>query len=208
MISFSQYLEEARVHPDLAAHGITPEHIKNFMALQKASASIGDDPYSATKGQRISHGRARNKFWGDESLTNAQRNKIYSHYDTHGAKGMMEAKSSLPSPEPLAQKSFQDVSKSLGKGKTNAMLKHPWLKEYGSWDQAYKHGVSSSNFHEVEVYPYMRSSHTTSDGKVRPTTMLRFHFSDKGVSQVHKFTRDKDNLTSNWKHSKSWKEEK
>lgn len=111
----------------------------------------------------------------------------------------------LATPEPTSQKSFQDVSKALGKGKTNAMLKHKWFTEYGQWEKAYKHGVSSSNFHEVEVYPYMPSVHTTPEGNVRPTTMLRFHFSDKGVTQIHKFMRDKD-PKSDWKHVKSLKE--
>lgn len=110
----------------------------------------------------------------------------------------------LAAPEPSTQKSFADVSKALGKGKTNAMLKHKWYTEYGQGEKAYKHGVSSSNFHEVEVYPYMPSVHQTPEGKVRPTTMLRFHFSDKGVIQVHKFMRDKD-PKSDWKHVKSLK---
>lgn len=113
----------------------------------------------------------------------------------------------LSPPEPTSQKSFQDVSKSLGKGKTNSMLKHKWFTEYSSWDKAYKHGVDRANFHEVEVYPYMSNVHTTPEGNVRPTTMLRFHFSDTKVSQVHKFMRDKD-PKSDWKHVKSWKTDK
>lgn len=121
----------------------------------------------------------------------------------------------LPSPEPTTQKSFEAVSKALGKGKTSAMMKHKWFAEYSSWDKAYKHGVSKSNFHEVEVYPYMSSVHKTPEGNVRPTTMLRFHFADSGkVAQVHKFMRDKEpseeekrNPGSGWKHVKSWKKE-
>lgn len=90
MISFKDYLLEASVHPDLAAHGITTTHIKNFLDLQKKD--LGSDPYSATKGQKIAYGRARNKFYNDDSLTNVMRHKIHSHYDTHGVKGMMVGK--------------------------------------------------------------------------------------------------------------------
>lgn len=110
----------------------------------------------------------------------------------------------LPEPSEMKQKSFEDVSKALGKGKTSAMIKHKWFADYSSYDKAYKHGVSKTNFHEVEVYPYMKSVHTTPQGSVRPDTMLRFHFADSGkVTQVHKFMRPKD--SSDWKHVKSWK---
>ena len=121
----------------------------------------------------------------------------------------------LSPPEPTKQKSFQDVSKDLGKGKTNAMLKHTWFTEYGTWEKAYKHGVSKTNFHEVEVYPYMSSVHKTPEGSIRPTTMLRFHFADSGkVTQVHKFIRNKEpgaeeknNPGTGWIYVKSWKKE-
>lgn len=87
MISFKEYIQEASVHPDLAAHGITATHVKNFLDLQKKN--LGGDPYGATKGQKTAYGRARNKFYNDESLTNVMRHKMHSHYDTHGARGMM-----------------------------------------------------------------------------------------------------------------------
>lgn len=127
---------------------------------------------------------------------------------------LAEAKRALPQPEALQQKSFQDVSAALGKGKTTAMLKHKWFTEYGSWDKAYKHGVNSTQFHEVEVYPYMSSVHKTAEGRVRPTTMLRFHFADSGkVNQVHKFIRDKEPSSeeqrhpgAGWRYVKSWKD--
>lgn len=121
----------------------------------------------------------------------------------------------LPEPSPMQQKSAEDVSKALGKGKTNAMMKHKWMHDYHSYDKAYKHGVSRTQHHEVEVYPYMKSHHTTPEGHVRPTTMLRFHFKDSGhVAQVHKFVRDKEpsehekrHPGTGWKHVKSWKDE-
>lgn len=118
---------------------------------------------------------------------------------------IQEAK--LPAPSPVKQKSFNDVQDALGKGKTNAMLKHKWMSDYSMYEKAYKHGVDNANFHHVEVYPYMPSLHTTPEGKVRPNIMLRFHFADSNkVAQVHKFIRDKD-PSSDWKHAKSWKQD-
>lgn len=124
-----------------------------------------------------------------------------------------EARRPLPQPSSLEQKSFGDVSAALGKGKTTALLKHPWFNEYSSYDKAYKHGVDRAQFHEVEVYPYMDSVHRNAEGKIRPTIMLRFHFSDSGkISQVHKYMRDKEpgeeekmHPGSGWRHVKSWK---
>ena len=126
-----------------------------------------------------------------------------------------EAKRPLPQQQPLQQKSFQDVSSAIGKGKTTAMIKHKWFTQYQGFEKAYKHGVGSTQFHEVEVYPYMTSIHKTDDNKIRPTTMLRFHFSDSAkVSQVHKFIRDKEpsaeekrNPGGGWRYATSWKDE-
>jgi uncharacterized protein YodC (DUF2158 family) len=109
-----------------------------------------------------------------------------------------------PEHSPMAQKSVDDVKKALGAGKFNSMAKHKWFSEYGSYEKAYKHGVSRAGFHEVEVYPYMKDVHTTPEGAVRPTTMLTFHFSPTKVTQVHKFTRGQEKDAS-WKHTKSWK---
>jgi uncharacterized protein YodC (DUF2158 family) len=111
-----------------------------------------------------------------------------------------------PEHSPMTQKSVDDVKKALGAGKFNAMAKHKWFSEYGSYEKAYKHGVSRSGFHEVEVYPYMKDVHTTPEGAVRPTTMLTFHFSPTKVTQVHKFTRGQEKDAS-WKHAKSWKKD-
>jgi len=127
--------------------------------------------------------------------------------------GVKEAKRPLPQASELKQKSFADISAELGKGKTTALVKHKWFMDYSSYDKAYKHGVDRGQFHEVEVYPYMASVHKNEEGKVRPTTMLRFHFADAGkVSQVHKFIRDKEpgeeerrNPGTGWRYVKSWK---
>lgn len=127
-----------------------------------------------------------------------------------------EAKRALPQPQPLQQKSFQDVAAALGKGKINAMLKHKWFTDYNHWEKAYKHGVTPTQFHEVEVYPYMTSVHKTDDNKIRPTTMLRFHFSDSGrINQIHKFIRNKEPSSeekrdpgTGWRYVKSWKNDK
>jgi hypothetical protein len=123
--------------------------------------------------------------------------------------------SKLPTPEPSTQKSFEDVSKAIGKARTNALQKHKWMGDYHGFEKAYKHGVNRSQSHEVEVYPYMKAHHTTSDGNIRPTTMLRFHFSDSGkVMQAHKFMRDKEpseqersNPGTGWRHVTSWKKQ-
>lgn len=126
-----------------------------------------------------------------------------------------EAKRALPQEQPLQQKSFQDVSAAIGKGKTTSMLKHKWFTNYQGYEKAYKHGVSPTQFHEVEVYPYMTSVHKTEDNKIRPTTMLRFHFSDSAkVNQVHKFTRSKEPSSeekrdpgTGWRYVTSWKDD-
>lgn len=218
MISFKQYLEEAKVHPDLASHGITHEHIKKFMALQKADAVLGNDPYGATKGQRIAHGRARNKFWNDESLTNAQRHKIYSHYDKHGAKGMMSETKVSTEPKDLTQVRETDLPGLLGKGAFNSMVKHPWMKDWSSYEKAWKHGVSRAGFHTVEMYPYMKEVHAVAGG-IRPEHKLVFgvsHFGPSGkVVQVQKWYRPKEpneaekrhGPSAGWTHVKSWKKE-
>lgn len=88
MISLRDFINESTVHPNLASHGITAAHIKKYLAWKKTDAALGNDPYSATKGQRIAHGRARNNYYGDESLTNSQRHKIDRHFIEHGEKGM------------------------------------------------------------------------------------------------------------------------
>lgn len=102
-----------------------------------------------------------------------------------------------------------DLPGLLGKGAFNSLIKHPWMKDWSAYEHAWKHGVDSAGFHTVELYPYMRSVHTTPDGKIRPTTMVQFkvsHFGPSGkVVQAHKYTRASD-PTSEWKHVKGWKQ--
>ena len=117
----------------------------------------------------------------------------------------------------MTQCSAQDLQKLLGKGKMNAMIRHPWFQEYRNYEHAYKHGVTRAGFAKVEVYPFFREVHTTADGRIRPLIMLQFTFSYGGtkVIQVEKYFRDKEpdenekrlGPTAGWKHMKSWAEE-
>ena len=114
----------------------------------------------------------------------------------------------------MTQCSAQDLQKLLGKGKMNAMIRHPWFQEYRNYEHAYKHGVTRVGFAKVEVYPFFREVHTTADGRIRPLIMLQFTFSYGGtkVIQVEKYFRDKEpdenekrlGPAAGWKHMKSW----
>ncbi|CAB4852721.1 unannotated protein [freshwater metagenome] len=117
----------------------------------------------------------------------------------------------------MTQCSAPDLQKLLGKGKMNAMIRHPWFQEYRNYEHAYKHGISRSGFTQVEVYPFFREVHTNANGKIRPTAMLQFTFSYGGfkVVQVEKYYRDKEpdenekrlGPSAGWKHLKTWSKE-
>jgi len=116
--------------------------------------------------------------------------------------------------KPMTQCSSQDLQKFLGKGKTNALVKHPWFKRYSNHEHAFKHGVDRWGFTKVEVYPFFRSTNITAEGKLRPLIRLEFTFSYNGtkVVQVEEYYRDKEpnenekrmGPSAGWKHLKTW----
>lgn len=116
--------------------------------------------------------------------------------------------------KPMTQCSSQDLQKFLGKGKTNALVKHPWFKRYSNYEHAFKHGVDRLGFTKVEVYPFFRSTNITAEGKLRPLIMLEFTFSYNGtkVVQAEEYYRDKEpnenekrmGPSAGWKHIKTW----
>lgn len=122
-----------------------------------------------------------------------------------------------PAEKEITQVAEKDLVKILGKGKVNALAKHPWFKEYSNWEKAFRHGVSRAGFHIIEVLPYFGHTHTTAEGKIRPTTMLVFTFSYGGtkVIQVYKYIRDKDptedekkhGTRASWRIAKQWKDD-
>jgi hypothetical protein len=116
--------------------------------------------------------------------------------------------------KPMTQCTDRDLTGLLGKGKLNAMARHPWFQQYRNYERAYKHGVSKAGFTEVEVYFYFSGIHKTETGKIRPELMLKFTFSYSGtkVIQVSKYHRDKApndmeqkyGPSAGWKHLTDW----
>lgn len=118
--------------------------------------------------------------------------------------------------KPLTQVSSAQLPSLLGKGAFNSMIKHPWMKDWTSYEQAWKHGVTRAGFHTVELYPYMRSVHTV-NGAIRPEYKIVFtisHFGTSGrVVQAEKWQRSKvpsdveksHGPSAAWKHVKDWK---
>lgn len=106
----------------------------------------------------------------------------------------------------------------LGKGKTNAMLRHPWFQRYSSYEKAYRYARDRWGFVTVDMFPYMTSVNKTADGSIRPTIYVSFIFSYTGpkVVQAHQFRRDQDPdefekrnpVTGGWKHGSTWKADK
>lgn len=117
----------------------------------------------------------------------------------------------------LTQVSDQDLQKLLGKGKLNALVRHPWFQEYRNYTHAYKHGVSSSGFTIVEVYSYFPNMNVTAEGRIRPLIMVSFTFSYSGrkVIQAYKYHRAKEpdenekrmGPQAGWRHFKTWAKE-
>lgn len=122
-------------------------------------------------------------------------------------------------PKELIQVSGTDLPGLLGKGAFNSLIKHPWMSDWHAYKKAWKHGVSRSGFHTVEMYPYMEEVHSV-EGGIRPEHKLVFsisHFGPSGkVVQVQKWHRPKEpneqekrhGPSAGWKHVKSWKNEK
>jgi len=106
----------------------------------------------------------------------------------------------------------------LGKGKTNAMLRHPWFQRYSSYEKAYRYARDRWGFVTVDMFPYMPSVNKTADGSIRPTIYVSFVFSYTGpkVVQAHQFRRDQEPdefekrnpVTGGWKHGSTWKVDK
>lgn len=116
--------------------------------------------------------------------------------------------------KPMSQCTDQDLQKLLGKGRLNALVKHPWFQEYRNYEHAYKHGVSRAGFAKVQVYSYFQRINVTAEGKVRPLIMVEFTFSYSGrsVIQAEKYYREKEpddnekrmGPSAGWKHFKTW----
>ena len=111
----------------------------------------------------------------------------------------------------MTQCSTSDLQRILGQGKFNAMIKSKWYTSYSGYEKAYKHGVTRSGFHTVEVYPYFSEIHTNANGKVRPVDMLKFTFtlSTSQLMSVDKYHRSKEpdenekrlGPTAGWRHA-------
>lgn len=86
----------------------------------------------------------------------------------------------------------KELQLKIGKARINAMVKHPWFKDQIAHftDRAYLHRINHLGDHEVEVYPYFASLHTTDAGKIRPDKFLRFQFYKTKVTNVHLFRRE------------------
>ena len=112
----------------------------------------------------------------------------------------------------------QELVKLLGKGKTNAMLRHPWFQRYSSYQKAYRYARDQWGFVTVDMFPFMPGVNRTADGAIRPTIYVSFIFSYTGpkVVQAHQFTRPKEpdefelhnKITGGWRHTSSWKDVK
>ena len=142
---------------------------------------------------------------------------MWKAWEKSGADKHLVAEAAPQTEKEMTQCSAQDLQKLLGKGKMNALIRHPWFQEYRNYEHAYKHGVTRVGFAKVEVYPFFREVHTTADGRIRPLIMLQFTFSYGGtkVIQVEKYFRDKEpdenekrlGPAAGWKHMKSWAKE-
>jgi hypothetical protein len=203
MITFKLFLESYKKKYESA-----PQEVKD---VADHMAMLKKQPTDALKRMTNQSSRVHSARSKSEYISLLMQNKFglkkLEAHDKHFFGESLEInEAKYPEHSPMAQKSVNDVKSALGAGKFNLMSNHKWFREYGSYEKAYKHGVTRAGFHEVEVYPYMKEVHTTSDGAVRPTTMLTFHFSPTKVTQVHKFTRGLEKDAS-WKHTKSWKKD-
>ena len=112
----------------------------------------------------------------------------------------------------------QELVKLLGKGKTTAMLKHPWFQRYSNWQKAYRYAKDKWGFVTVDLFPYFTNINKTADGRIRPTNYISFIFSygSPKIVQAHHFTREQEPdefelrnpVTGGWKHGKTWKVDK
>jgi hypothetical protein len=112
----------------------------------------------------------------------------------------------------------QELVKMLGKGKTNAMCRHPWFQRYSNYQKAYRYARDKWGFVTVDMFPYFPDIHKTESGAIRPETYVSFIFSYTGpkVVQAHSFTRPKvpdefeihNKITGGWQHLSTWKVDK
>ena len=115
--------------------------------------------------------------------------------------------------KPMTLCSSQDLPKLLGRGRTNALIRHPWFQRYSNYEHAFKHGVDRWGFNKVEVYPFFRETHITAEGKLRPLTKLEFTFSYNGtkVVQAEEWYRSREpdenerrmGPSAGWRHMKT-----
>jgi hypothetical protein len=106
----------------------------------------------------------------------------------------------------------------LGKGKTNAMLRHPWFQRYSNYQKAYRYAKDKWGFVTVDMFPFFVEHNRTPDGGIRPTIYVSFIFSYSGtkVVQAHQFTRPlvpdefelNNKITGGWQHGTTWKVDK
>jgi hypothetical protein len=98
-----------------------------------------------------------------------------------GQQGMAEASDNMLSEEQPEVRPHRVTDKELvellGKGKTNAMLRHPWFQRYSSYEKAYRYARDRWGFVTVDMFPYMTSVNKTADGSIRPTIYVSFIFS-------------------------------
>jgi hypothetical protein len=72
----------------------------------------------------------------------------------------------------------------LGKGKTNAMLRHPWFQRYSNYQKAYRYAKDKWGFVTVDMFPFFVEHNRTPDGGIRPTIYVSFIFSYSGTKHT------------------------
>lgn len=120
--------------------------------------------------------------------------------------------------EDAARVTSQELVKLLGKGRTNALVRHPWFKDYSNWEKAFRYDKDQYGSITIDMFPYYPKLNMTPDGKIRPTVYVSFIFAiySPKIIQAHRFVRPQEpdeheihgRITGGWRHNDSWKEEK
>ena len=212
---------------------ITPE---KFNSLYDNN---GDGTATPKKIQKLAkladHDGVLHTSWGDLRYTSGNDYIVRHGANDYGAvkkdifaqtyamtQGMAEASDHMLAEEQPEVRPHRVTDKELvqllGKGKTNAMLRHPWFQRYSSYEKAYRYARDRWGFVTVDMFPYMTSVNKTADGSIRPTIYVSFVFSYTGpkVVQAHQFRRDQEPdefekrnpVTGGWKHGSTWKVDK
>lgn len=200
MISFKEYLTEG-LHPELKAMGATKQQVDLFKKYKKADAEHEKhDPEHIPRGVKVARTRALRSM--HDGIPQRIIHKMHMIHDLEGSNKLDESldEGKYTSSEPMSP---EDMQKNIDKSRFNAVIKHPWFKQY------FQNKNIAMQYHKTDTgLDHMVVGHGNEGGLRR---RAEFHFNSNGrkienVHLAHNRDDEKHNGKLVWRHIKSEKE--